>query len=215
MSYHGSQFQLHYQNNTFLITTPLIGRFNVDNLCLAFQILTKLDLNPNNFLPILTQFQGIPGRMEQVALKHPFSVIIDYAHTPDALEKVLSTLRSITPGQIITVFGCGGNRDATKRNAMSQAAVKHSNKVYATSDNPRNEPIESIFADMTVPGISFIQNRKEAIQTAIMNAKPGDCVLIAGKGHENYQEIQGIKYPFNDKEIAQEILQNSDILLKL
>jgi UDP-N-acetylmuramoyl-L-alanyl-D-glutamate--2,6-diaminopimelate ligase len=146
------------------------------------------------------------------------TAIIDYAHTPDALKNVLQTIRSLR-GQgkesIITVVGCGGNRDAAKRPVMAQIACQFSDRVLLTSDNPRFEKPEAILADMEkgVPAdaanrVQVITDRKQAIVTAIAEAKAGDIILIAGKGHEDYQEIEGVKYPFDDKKIAAEYLSN-------
>jgi UDP-N-acetylmuramoyl-L-alanyl-D-glutamate--2,6-diaminopimelate ligase len=168
---------------------------------------------------VLTQLSNIEsarGRFDQILSASKITAIIDYAHTPDALKNVLETINDLRQGneKIITLIGCGGNRDAAKRPLMADIACKLSDKVILTSDNPRNELPEAILAEMQ-KGVSIkdqkktvtIVDRREAIKTACMLADSNDIILLAGKGHETYQEIKGVKYPFDDKEIVKEMFQ--------
>jgi UDP-N-acetylmuramoyl-L-alanyl-D-glutamate--2,6-diaminopimelate ligase len=194
----------------------LIGNFNAYNLLGVYGVAILLGEESDEVLAKLSALEGAKGRFEQVISKDKVTAIVDYAHTPDALENVLKTIEDLRNGkeQIITVVGCGGNRDATKRPIMAQIAAKYSNKAILTSDNPRNEEPQDILNQMEA-GIKLadkkktlvIQDRKEAIKTACMLAQPGDIILIAGKGHENYQEIKGVKHPFDDKAIVTELLK--------
>ena len=160
---------------------------------------------------------GAEGRFDYIIGTNLVVGIVDYAHTPDALENVLSTIKKLRKGneQVITVVGCGGDRDKTKRPIMAQVACDLSDKVILTSDNPRTEDAAQILKDMEV-GLSSsaqrkfisIVDRKEAIKTAVMMSHAEDIILVAGKGHEKYQDINGVKYPFDDKEILKELLSN-------
>jgi UDP-N-acetylmuramoyl-L-alanyl-D-glutamate--2,6-diaminopimelate ligase len=193
----------------------LIGKFNAYNLLGAYATAVLLEEDKDEVLAKLSALEGAKGRFEQVVSKDKITAIVDYAHTPDALENVLKTIQDLRSGkeQIITVVGCGGNRDATKRPIMAQIAVKYSDKAILTSDNPRNEEPLDILHQMEA-GVKLadqkkmvvISDRKEAIKTACMLAKPGDIILVAGKGHEDYQEIKGIKHPFDDKKVVTEFL---------
>lgn len=193
----------------------LIGSFNAYNLLGVYAAAVLLGEDKDEVLAKLSALEGAKGRFEQVISKDKTTAIIDYAHTPDALENVLKTIQDLRTGkeQVITVVGCGGNRDATKRPIMAQIAVKFSDKAILTSDNPRNEEPQDILNQMEV-GVKVadkkktlvIADRKEAIKTACMLSKPGDIILIAGKGHEDYQEIKGVKYPFDDKKTVMEFL---------
>ncbi len=194
----------------------LIGNFNAYNLLGVYAVGVLLGEEPDEVLAKLSALEGARGRFEQFISKDKITAIIDYAHTPDALENVLQTIQDLRSGkeQIITVVGCGGNRDATKRPIMAQIAARFSDKAVLTSDNPRNEEPTEILNQMEA-GLKLadkkktltIVDRKEAIKTACMLAKPGDIILIAGKGHEDYQEIKGIKHPFDDKKIVTEYLK--------
>jgi len=155
------------------------------------------------FLPRLKSFPGVAGRMERIEEGQPFNVLVDYAHTDDALRNALGMLRSITPGRLLVVFGCGGKRDRTKRPLMVKAVQEFADQAFATADNPRSEALAQIFADMragvTAPEkITWIDDRRRAISLALDVAKPGDCLLIAGKGHESYQEFADTVIPFDD-----------------
>jgi UDP-N-acetylmuramoyl-L-alanyl-D-glutamate--2,6-diaminopimelate ligase len=152
----------------------------------------------------------VPGRFEPVPNDRGITVIVDYAHTPDAVTKLLSAIRPLTTGSVITVFGCGGDRDRAKRPLMAQAASAQSDYVFATSDNPRTEDPAAILEDVRVGltgDFELILDRAEAIRAAISAAKPGDTVVIAGKGHENYQILGRTKHHFDDREVAREALK--------
>jgi UDP-N-acetylmuramoyl-L-alanyl-D-glutamate--2,6-diaminopimelate ligase len=170
-----------------------------------------------NVLTALSNLQPPAGRFECLQSENNITGIVDYAHTPDALENVLNTINNIRTGNesIITIFGCGGDRDAGKRPQMAQIACELSSKVILTSDNPRSENPETIIKEMQagVPPQHYrkslaISDRREAIRTAFALAQPGDIILLAGKGHEKYQEINGVKHPFDDKEILNETFQS-------
>lgn len=193
----------------------LIGTFNAYNLLAIYGAAVLLEEDPEEILVQMSGLLTAPGRFEQiVSLKDLKVGIVDYAHTPDALKNVLQTINKIKEGNqnVITVVGCGGNRDATKRPIMAEIACELSNKVILTSDNPRNEDPAEILEQMRkgVPPIDFkktkiIEDRKEAIFLAVRElAQAGDIILVAGKGHENYQEIKGIKHHFDDKEVIKE-----------
>jgi UDP-N-acetylmuramoyl-L-alanyl-D-glutamate--2,6-diaminopimelate ligase len=194
----------------------LIGDFNAYNLTAAYAVAYILGEDSQETLTALSSLQGAPGRFEQVLPGSKFTAIVDYAHTPDALKNVLETIHNVRTGaeQIITVVGCGGNRDKGKRPLMASIACKLSDKVILTSDNPRNEDPLEIITDMQ-SGVSpterkktlVMADREEAIKTACMMAKDRDVVLVAGKGHENYQEIKGVKYPFDDKEVLDRMIK--------
>lgn len=193
----------------------LIGEFNAYNLVTVFAVATLLEQDTQEIVLALSGLNGAAGRFEQQRGKTGKTGIVDYAHTPDALKNVLETIETLKmpPAKVITIVGCGGDRDKTKRPIMTKIACEFSDKVILTSDNPRSENPITILEDMQ-QGISFeyrkkitiIENRKEAIQFACENAKNTDIILVAGKGHENYQEIMGVKYPFDDKEILKEFL---------
>ncbi|MEA5461839.1 UDP-N-acetylmuramoyl-L-alanyl-D-glutamate--2,6-diaminopimelate ligase [Arcicella sp. LKC2W] len=210
-SIYGLQMEIDNQDIHF----QLIGTFNAYNLMAIYGAAVLLGEDKNEVLVQMSALQTAPGRFEQiVSVKDQKVGIVDYAHTPDALENVLKTINQIKDGnqQIITVVGCGGNRDATKRPIMAKIACELSNKVILTSDNPRNEDPAEILEQMRkgIPPIDFkktkiIEDRKEAILLAVRElADAGDIILVAGKGHENYQEIKGVKYHFDDKEILAE-----------
>jgi UDP-N-acetylmuramoyl-L-alanyl-D-glutamate--2,6-diaminopimelate ligase len=195
--------------------TPLIGEFNAYNLLAVYSAAIMLDQDKNEVLRLLSTFHEVSGRFETVRSKSGITAIVDYAHTPDALVNVLKTINQIRLGgeTLITVVGAGGNRDKTKRSIMARVCVESSDKVIITSDNPRFEEPEDIIKDM-LAGIETqykmktvtIIDRYEAIKTAVMLAKPGDIILVAGKGHENYQDVKGVKHHFDDKEILKELL---------
>jgi UDP-N-acetylmuramoyl-L-alanyl-D-glutamate--2,6-diaminopimelate ligase len=193
----------------------LVGTFNAYNLLAVYGTAILLGEDKMDVLTILSELTGAEGRFDYVANAQKIIGIVDYAHTPDAVQNVLSTIANIRKGteQVITVIGCGGDRDTTKRPIMAQVACDWSDKVILTSDNPRTEDPNAILRDMEA-GVSptnkrktlTITDRKEAIKTACHLAKPGDIILIAGKGHEKYQEIQGMRHHFDDKEILTEQL---------
>ena len=192
------------------VFTTLVGDFNASNLLAVYGIAHQLGFEQMEILQNLSKVVAPPGRLESIwNEKRKVLAFVDYAHTPDALKKVLQTIKGIKgPGsKIITVVGCGGNRDKTKRPKMARISIEYSDRVIFTSDNPRNEDPASILSDMTAaidPGeygqVLSIENRREAIRTANMLAREHDVILVAGKGHENYQEIKGERLPFDDRE---------------
>ena len=188
----------------------LVGEHNLQNLLLAVALASDSGVGAREIESALPYLTGAPGRLERVDAGQPFSVLVDYAHTPDALEQVLKSLRAQTKGQLVCVFGCGGDRDSGKRPLMGKVASELADKVIVTSDNPRGELpagiIQAVMNGVKQNAIS-IENRSEAIDHAIKNAQAGDVILLAGKGHENYQEIAGVKYPFSDIEKAQQFLR--------
>lgn len=199
--------------------TPLVGRFNASNIIAVYAVTDLLGLDPLDSMSAISQLESVPGRFQVHQGARNRFVIVDYAHTPDALSLTLETINEIRTNNesLITVVGCGGNRDQEKRPKMGFVAAQKSNKVIFTSDNPRTEDPHQILNEMR-EGVSpeaykktlVIEDRKEAIQAAFQFSKPNDIVLIAGKGHETYQEIKGNKIPFNDYEIAKQIFSNSD-----
>ena len=197
----------------------LIGEFNAYNLLAVYGAAVNLGIESNTALTTLSMLAGAEGRFDYIISKKQVIGIIDYAHTPDALENVLATIKKLRKGyeQVITVVGCGGDRDKTKRPIMAQTACDLSDKVILTSDNPRTEDPALIIADMeaglnTAAKRKYISilDRKEAIKAAVEFAKPEDIVLVAGKGHEKYQDINGVKHPFDDKAILLAFFNNKD-----
>lgn len=193
------------------VLTPLIGKPNLLNILGVFSLLSSIGFNEESIIKGIETFKGVPGRFERVKNKKNYQIYIDYAHTPDALKNVLSVLKELKPARLIVVFGAGGNRDREKRPIMGKVASEIADIVILTSDNPRFEEPFDIIEDIR-KGIKddrkcfVIENRKEAIEKAINIMKKRDVLLIAGKGHEEYQEIKGVKYKFNDKRIVLEIL---------
>jgi UDP-N-acetylmuramoyl-L-alanyl-D-glutamate--2,6-diaminopimelate ligase len=199
------------------VNVQFVGRFNASNLLAVYGAACLLGKKSEDILLTLSTLRPVSGRFDTLRSSRGYSAIVDYAHTPDALANVLNTIEEVLngKGQIITVVGAGGNRDKGKRPIMAQEAVKRSQKVIITSDNPRFEEPQDIINDMTagltkeeMRNVICIVDRREAIRTACMLAQTGDAVLVAGKGHENYQEIKGIKHHFDDKEIIKEIFIN-------
>jgi len=196
--------------------SKLIGSFNAYNLLGVYACATLLKQNKMNVLTTLSTLNPVEGRFEYFRTENGITGIVDYAHTPDALQNVLKTIRDIRTGneQVITLVGCGGDRDSAKRPVMAKIACENSDKVILTSDNPRSENPEAIIAQMQA-GIETlyykktlsITDRREAIRTACSLAQPGDIILLAGKGHEKYQEINGVKHPFDDLTILKESLK--------
>jgi UDP-N-acetylmuramoyl-L-alanyl-D-glutamate--2,6-diaminopimelate ligase len=161
----------------------------------------------------LLSFEGVRGRMERLDEGQPFNVLIDYMHTEAAYDKGLTMVRELTKGRLITIFGCGGNRDAATRPVITGIVAKHSDMGFATADNPRNETVGDIFDDMkrgneAARNLTFIDDRRAAIAEALAVAQPGDTVLIAGKGHETFQEFGDCVVPFDDRAVAREIIRN-------
>lgn len=193
----------------------MVGSFNAYNLLAVYATAMLLDQDKLKVLTALSRLHGAEGRFDYIISPNGVIGIVDYAHTPDAVLNVLHTIRDIRKGneQVITIIGCGGDRDKTKRPVMAQVACEGSDKVILTSDNPRSEDPEQIIREME-EGVSptnrkktlSITDRREAIKTACHLAQPGDIILLAGKGHEKYQEIKGVKYPFDDKQLLSENL---------
>jgi UDP-N-acetylmuramoyl-L-alanyl-D-glutamate--2,6-diaminopimelate ligase len=211
LNFTNSTFRLVWPGGAMDIDSPLIGRYNVSNLLAAIATAWGLGRDPVVFLARLRAFKGVPGRMERIDEGQPFNVLVDYAHTDDALRNALGMLRAITPGRLLVVFGCGGNRDRTKRPLMTKAVQEYADFAFATADNPRTEQISQIFDDMragaTAPEkMTWIDDRRKAISVALDMAKPGDCVLIAGKGHESYQEFADTVFPFDDRQVVRELI---------
>ena len=206
---------LEFNNREF--ATLLTGRFNISNLLAIYGAAIELGKDPEEVLRVLSTLKPVSGRFETLHSPEGFSAIVDYAHTPDAIKNVLGTVNDVLRGRgnIITVIGAGGNRDKGKRPIMAVEAVKGSQRVILTSDNPRNEDPQDIINDMLAgldneqkKKVIAITDRKEAIKTACAFAQKGDVIVVAGKGHENYQEINGVKHHFDDKEIINEIFNN-------
>ena len=199
------------------VGVQFIGKFNVSNLLAVYAAAVMLGKSPEDVLVVMSTLHSVSGRLEPIHSPEGYTAVVDYAHTPDALENVLNAIHEVLDGKghVITVCGAGGNRDKGKRPLMAQEAVKQSDKVIITSDNPRFEEPQDIINDMlaglnaqqTKTVISIV-DRREAIRTACMMAQKGDVILIAGKGHENYQEIKGVKHHFDDHEVVKECFKN-------
>jgi UDP-N-acetylmuramoyl-L-alanyl-D-glutamate--2,6-diaminopimelate ligase len=211
MTIDGTQFTLENAGERAEVTTPLLGRYNVSNHLAAAGLCLAAGLDPEAVAAGLSSLQAIPGRLEKLADPN-LAVIIDYAHTDDALDNVLATLRPLCEGRLIVVFGCGGDRDKTKRPRMAKVAQRWADRIVVTSDNPRTESPEAIIANIVAgfdgSAVSMIvePDRRAAIEQAIDQARPDDIVLIAGKGHETYQIIGTQKLDFSDKDVATETL---------
>ena len=199
------------------VGVQFIGKFNVSNLLAVYGAAVMLGKKPEDILLILSTLKSVNGRLEPIHSPEGYTAIVDYAHTPDALENVLNAIHEVLngKGKVITVCGAGGNRDKGKRPLMAQEAVKQSDKGIITSDNPRFEEPQDIINDMLagldqkqMKKVVSIVDRREAIRTACMLAEKGDVILIAGKGHEDYQEIKGVKHHFDDKEVVKEIFNS-------
>ena len=198
------------------VGVQFIGKFNVSNLLAVYGAARMLGKKAEDVLLIMSTLKSVSGRLQPVHSPQGFTAIVDYAHTPDALANVLGAIHEVLngKGQVITVCGAGGNRDKGKRPLMAQEAAKQSDRVIITSDNPRFEEPQDIINDM-LAGLTpqqmkktiSITDRREAIKTACMMAQKGDVVLVAGKGHENYQEIKGVKHHFDDREVLEELFK--------
>ncbi|MDQ7841903.1 MAG: UDP-N-acetylmuramoyl-L-alanyl-D-glutamate--2,6-diaminopimelate ligase [bacterium] len=224
----GRDLRLHLRGSTFTAETPagsipvelrLAGGFNVANALAALAVGITAELPLAVMAEALAAMPGIPGRFESIEEGQPFAVVVDYAHTPDGLENVLRSAREVTGGRLIVVFGCGGDRDRPKRPVMGKIAASWADHVVVTSDNPRTEDPRSIIDEIR-PGVEAAAtrrgvrvqiepDRRRAIAAAVAEARPGDLVLIAGKGHETYQEIAGVRHPFDDREVVREVLSAS------
>ncbi|MBO4345640.1 MAG: UDP-N-acetylmuramoyl-L-alanyl-D-glutamate--2,6-diaminopimelate ligase, partial [Victivallales bacterium] len=221
LSANGSSFQMSFPDgNEWDVTTILPGAYNAANVAGALCAAYAIGLSKEAVLSAIAKSHGAPGRMQPVSVPgQDFAVYVDYAHTDDALRNVLSALRSLPHNRLVAVFGCGGDRDRTKRPLMGKAAAELADILYVTSDNPRTENPDDIIREI-LNGIPYnaayqaITDRKQAIFDAISNAQKGDIILIAGKGHEDYQEINGVKHHFNDCETALEALNGPQVSLR-
>lgn len=208
----GLSFTINWRGAGYAVQSSLTGVMNVYNLTAAFAALITLDVEPAQAAEVLSQCPGAPGRFQRVDLGQPFMVAVDYAHTDDALRNVIQAARKLTSARVITVFGCGGDRDRKKRPLMGRAAAELSDYVVVTSDNPRSEDPLLIINDILVgvqkcdTPFDVLPDRREAIRKAISEARPGDVVILAGKGHENYQVLNQGTIHFDDREVAEEIL---------
>ena len=215
----GSRFTLYSARGSWEVQSPLLGRFNVYNLLAALAACAEAGFDLDRLVPAVPKVSGAPGRLERVDCGQPFGVMVDYAHTPDALEKLLAEGRRLLPpgGRLHVLFGCGGDRDRTKRPLMAAAVATGADVLWHTSDNPRTEDPERILDD-AAPGIPkalrtdatrYHRNadRRESVRQALADCRPGDLLLLAGKGHEPYQEIHGVKHPYSDRAAVEAALQ--------
>jgi len=214
MDINGTVFEILFRQEKARVSSPLIGKHNLSNHLAAAGLAIGAGFDLKTIAQGLSKLAKVPGRLEKVPSSKDFAVLVDYAHTDDALKNVLSTLKPLCKGRLTVVFGCGGDRDKTKRPRMAQAAQQFADRIFVTSDNPRTEKaaaiIEDILAGFTSPqaeDITVQPDREKAIAEAIQNAKSNDIILIAGKGHENYQIIGTEKLHFSDIETALKFLQ--------
>ena len=215
MEFGGTSFQLDARGKSYLVRVPLIGRFNVANSMAALAGANALGLNLREAILSLSKTPQVPGRLQAVPAKRQFQVFVDYAHTPDALANVIKTLRELEPRRLVVVFGCGGDRDRQKRPLMAAVVDQTADHAIITSDNPRKEDPRKILDEVEKGFRSSkyekIVDRTEAIGRAIALAEPRDIVLIAGKGHENYQEFADHTVPFDDILVARKALENRPV----
>jgi UDP-N-acetylmuramoyl-L-alanyl-D-glutamate--2,6-diaminopimelate ligase len=212
MEFGGTSYQLDAKGKSYLVRVPLIGRFNVANSLAALAAANALGVGLREAVLSLGKSPQVPGRLEAVPAKRQFQVFVDYAHTPDALLNVLKTLRELAPRRLIVVFGCGGDRDRQKRPLMASVVDQNADHAIITSDNPRKEDPDAIIAEIEKGFRSNhyekVTDRTAAIARAIELAQPRDVVLIAGKGHENYQEFADHTVPFDDIQVARRALED-------
>ncbi len=203
----GSDFEIEYKSNKYSGHTNLIGEYNIANVCLALGVLAGLGFDLQDLLSVIDKTKiEVPGRFNVLNIDTDYTVMIDYAHTPDGIKNVLNGVKSLPHNKIITIFGCGGNRDKTKRKDMGEIATKLSDIVIVTSDNPRDENpdliIDDIMENISEKDAVRITDRREAIEYGLSVAQEGDFVVILGKGAEDYQEIKGVKYPYSDYQVV-------------
>ena len=215
MEFGGTSYQLDARGKSYLVRVPLIGRFNVANSMAALAAANALGLNLREAVLSLGKSPQVPGRLEMVPAKRQFQVFVDYAHTPDALVNVLKTLRELEPGRLITVFGCGGDRDRQKRPLMGRIADQNADYSIITSDNPRKEDPNAIISEIEKgfgsDRYEKVAERAAAIARAIALAQPRDIILIAGKGHETYQEFSDHTVPFDDIQVARRAIEDRPV----
>jgi UDP-N-acetylmuramoyl-L-alanyl-D-glutamate--2,6-diaminopimelate ligase len=214
MTVEGARFAIEHRGRKEQVKTPLLGRYNVANHLAAAGLCLGAGLDLATVAAGLSLLKGVPGRLEKVANDGEFAVLVDYAHTDDALHNVLTTLKPLCKGRLITLFGCGGDRDKTKRPRMAAVVEQLADVIFVTSDNPRTEKPEAIindimvgFRDLNSERLTVEPDRRRAIELAIDAARPDDIVLLAGKGHETYQIIGDKKFDFSDKDIARQCLR--------
>jgi UDP-N-acetylmuramoyl-L-alanyl-D-glutamate--2,6-diaminopimelate ligase len=215
IDFHGTSYQLDAGGRSYLVRLPLIGQFNVYNSLAAIAAASVMGVDVRSGVLALANASAVPGRLEAVPAQRQFRIFVDYAHTDDALLNVIKTCRELNPGRLIVVFGCGGNRDKTKRPRMGAVVDQHADFSIVTSDNPRKEDPLTIINDIK-PGMKrgnyeVIVDRKEAIFKAVTMAQPRDIILIAGKGHETYQEFADHTAPFDDTAVAREALETKRV----
>jgi UDP-N-acetylmuramoyl-L-alanyl-D-glutamate--2,6-diaminopimelate ligase len=209
----GLRFEIQFGKTRFPVESPLLGRINAYNILAACGVALSYGLEPETIARGVAQMRAVPGRFERIDEGQPFVVVVDYAHTDDALRNVVAVARGLEPKRVITLFGCGGDRDRTKRPLMGQAAAENSDFVVLTSDNPRSEDPLAIMNDALV-GIRRVDvphvvepDRRAAIARAIQEAHAGDIVILAGKGHEPYQILKDKTIAFDDRVVAREVLK--------
>ncbi|MDD3266714.1 MAG: UDP-N-acetylmuramoyl-L-alanyl-D-glutamate--2,6-diaminopimelate ligase [Burkholderiales bacterium] len=211
MTLQGISFTLVYNASEIEIVAPILGEFNISNLLSVFAVLICNGIKLSDLAEIANNLKSVIGRMDANIVKDAPLVVVDYSHTPDSLEKAILSLQEIPHKKLHCVFGCGGNRDKTKRSIMGAIASQLSDSIIVTNDNPRNEDpqliIDEILTGIKIANYQVIPSREDAIKTAIMDADIEDIVLIAGKGHEDYQEIAGVKHHFSDLEIRDKYLE--------
>jgi UDP-N-acetylmuramoyl-L-alanyl-D-glutamate--2,6-diaminopimelate ligase len=207
----GTSYQLDARGKSYLVRLPLIGRFNVYNSMAAIAAAVAVGVDVRSAVVALANAPHVPGRLEAVPVKRQYRVFVDYAHTDDALVNVMKTLRELSPRRLIVVFGCGGNRDKAKRPKMAAAVEEYADWGIITSDNPRKEEPEAIIEDIKKgyrgQNYEVVVDRREAIFKAVAMAQPRDIVLLAGKGHETYQEFADHTVPFDDVQTAIEAVE--------
>ena len=211
---YGCTFQMNFNKRFRLdIDMRLSGVFNVYNAMTAAALCDAVGVEPEDIRAGIERVRSVPGRIELLDTETPYRVILDYAHSPDALENILKTVRETARARVIALFGCGGDRDREKRPIMGEIGGRLADYCVLTSDNPRSENpfdiLEEIEAGIKTTNGEYtvIENRREAIRYAMTIAQPGDVVVLAGKGHETYQEIKGVKYPFDEKVVVKELLE--------
>jgi UDP-N-acetylmuramoyl-L-alanyl-D-glutamate--2,6-diaminopimelate ligase len=217
ITFEGTSFTAQTPMGSFLVKSALVGRYNVYNLLAAIGVGLSRGCSIDAVQQGIASLRCVPGRFEKIDEGQGYGVVVDYAHTGDALDKLLTTARALTAGQLITVFGCGGDRDQGKRSVMGTVAATLSDFVIVTSDNPRSEDPDQIIRDVvdgiaaseTPPPLEVIPDRKQAIVAAIRSARPGDLVVIAGKGHEDYQIVGDRRLHFDDRDVAREAIVSS------
>ncbi len=208
----GVIFDIAAQDKTLSARLGIPGKFSVYNALAALSACAALEISPEKSVDALLVAKGVKGRAETVYTRTDYTILIDYAHTPDGLENIIKTVKEFTPGRVVTLFGCGGDRDPVKRSIMGKIAGQLSDYCFITSDNPRTEDPLAIIRQIeegmqeTDCEYTIIENRREAIRQAMVTAKPGDCIILAGKGHETYQIIGKEKRHFDEREVVQEVL---------